>query len=200
MAIWPTCRIAHLVSVSPTFVCNILFQWNFDRDSYISIQENVFEYVVWKMAAVLFRPQCVKGVLYLFTVWYMWPDWRNLYTNYQQCTEVGTKTLYPTHPTPIMPHICVSLTPVRRQTIPEPILTYSRLDLWTQMLVKFESKAFQTGTFVWKCLRNTCRGHFCPGARWLLWLQKWQEALQERKPPPHLVLRVWNSLFWCETI
>ena len=35
--------------------------WNFDRNSYIFIQENVFESVVWKMSVILFRPpQCVN--------------------------------------------------------------------------------------------------------------------------------------------
>ena len=32
------------------------------RNSNIFIQENPFENVVWKMAAILFRPQCVKRV------------------------------------------------------------------------------------------------------------------------------------------
>ena len=35
------------------------FQWNVNRNSYIFIQENPFEKVVWKMAAILSRPQCV---------------------------------------------------------------------------------------------------------------------------------------------
>ena len=35
-------------------------QWNGNRNSYIFIQENPFENVVWKMAAILSRPQCVK--------------------------------------------------------------------------------------------------------------------------------------------
>ena len=34
-------------------------QWNFDRNLYIFIQENRFGSVVWKMAAILSRPQCV---------------------------------------------------------------------------------------------------------------------------------------------
>ena len=33
---------------------------NFDRNLYIFVQENAFESVVWKMAAILCRPQCVK--------------------------------------------------------------------------------------------------------------------------------------------
>ena len=35
-------------------------QWNLNRNSYIFIQESAFENVVWKMAAMLSRPQCVK--------------------------------------------------------------------------------------------------------------------------------------------
>ena len=36
------------------------FQWNFDRNSNILIQENEFESVVCKMVAILSGPQCVK--------------------------------------------------------------------------------------------------------------------------------------------
>ena len=35
-------------------------QWNVNRNSNIFIQENPFENGVWKMAAILSRPQCVK--------------------------------------------------------------------------------------------------------------------------------------------
>ena len=35
-------------------------QWNFNRNSYIFIQENAHENVVCKMASILSRPQCVK--------------------------------------------------------------------------------------------------------------------------------------------
>ena len=35
-------------------------QWNFNRNSYAFIQD-VFESVVWKMAAILSRPQCVNN-------------------------------------------------------------------------------------------------------------------------------------------
>ena len=37
------------------------FQWNLNRNSYNFIQENASENVVWKMAAILSRPQCVKN-------------------------------------------------------------------------------------------------------------------------------------------
>ena len=36
------------------------FQRNLNRNSYIFIQENQIEKVVWKMAAILSRPQCVN--------------------------------------------------------------------------------------------------------------------------------------------
>ena len=35
-------------------------QWYFNRNSYILIQENAFENVVWKISAILSRPQFVK--------------------------------------------------------------------------------------------------------------------------------------------
>ena len=35
-------------------------QWNVNRNSYIFIPENPFQNVVWKMAAILSRPQCVN--------------------------------------------------------------------------------------------------------------------------------------------
>ena len=34
-------------------------EWNINQNSSISIQENTFENVIWKMAAILSRPQCV---------------------------------------------------------------------------------------------------------------------------------------------
>ena len=37
-------------------------RWNLNRNSHIFIQENAFEHVVWKMAAILSRSQCVKDV------------------------------------------------------------------------------------------------------------------------------------------
>ena len=40
------------------------FQWNFNRNPYIFIQENAFENVVCEMAAILSRPQCA-GPIYL---------------------------------------------------------------------------------------------------------------------------------------
>ena len=40
--------------------------WNFNRYSYIFIQENSFENGVREIASILFRPQCVKQVYGLF--------------------------------------------------------------------------------------------------------------------------------------
>ena len=35
-------------------------QWNINRNSYIFIQENAFKNIIWKKAAILSRPRCVK--------------------------------------------------------------------------------------------------------------------------------------------
>ena len=42
-------------------------QWNYYRNSYIFIQENPLENVVWKMASILSRPQCVN-----YPTWGIW--------------------------------------------------------------------------------------------------------------------------------
>ena len=38
------------------------FQWNFNQNSYIFIQENPFENAIRKMVAILSWPQCVKKI------------------------------------------------------------------------------------------------------------------------------------------
>ena len=43
-------------------------QWNLNWNSSILIQENAFESVIWKMAAILSRPQCVK-LYHMTSVW-----------------------------------------------------------------------------------------------------------------------------------
>ena len=47
-------------------------QWNFNRYSYIFIQENSFENVVCEISAILSRPQCVQyddhGMEMLYTL------------------------------------------------------------------------------------------------------------------------------------
>ena len=47
-------------------------QWNFKRNSYIFIQENVFENVVCKMASILSRPQCVNTLSLTHNVVMTW--------------------------------------------------------------------------------------------------------------------------------
>ena len=37
-------------------------QWNFNRNLNIFIEENAFENVAWKMAAILSRPQCINSI------------------------------------------------------------------------------------------------------------------------------------------
>ena len=55
------CRLFRPLSEPVLEYCQLdLFQWNFNRNSSIFIQENAFESVVWKMAAILSRPQWVK--------------------------------------------------------------------------------------------------------------------------------------------
>ena len=39
-----------------------LFQWNFNQNTTIFIQENVFQNVVWKMVAILSQGHCVKPI------------------------------------------------------------------------------------------------------------------------------------------
>ena len=43
-------------------------QWSLKWNWYIFIHENTFENVVWKMVAILSRPQCVKVILILATL------------------------------------------------------------------------------------------------------------------------------------
>ena len=47
-------------------------QWNFNRNSNIFIQENAFENVVWKMAAILSRSQFVNVYNMVHTEIYVW--------------------------------------------------------------------------------------------------------------------------------
>ena len=44
------------------WVFRIYLQWSFNKNSYIFIQENAFENLVWKMAAILSRPQRVNKI------------------------------------------------------------------------------------------------------------------------------------------
>ena len=60
-------------------------QWNVNQNSYIFIQKNVFENVVWKMAAILSRPQYVNPKplhqLLSFIIAKAMPNWQQLSTN-----------------------------------------------------------------------------------------------------------------------
>ena len=50
-------------------------QWNFNRNSYVFIQENAFENVACKMAGILSRPRCVNSGEDICTVtWYILED------------------------------------------------------------------------------------------------------------------------------
>ena len=55
------------------------FQWNYNQNRHISIQDNAFENVVCKMAATLSRPQCVKNAkilsIYNRSVGYVTRGW-----------------------------------------------------------------------------------------------------------------------------
>ena len=42
------------------------FSENFNCNGNIYIKENVFENVVWKMSAILSRPKCVNGVMFIY--------------------------------------------------------------------------------------------------------------------------------------
>ena len=44
-------------------------QWNLNRNTYIFIQENTFENVIWKTTAILSRPECVNVTLYSKLPW-----------------------------------------------------------------------------------------------------------------------------------
>ena len=37
------------------------FQWNYNQNSYISIEENEFENVVCNVVTILSQPQCING-------------------------------------------------------------------------------------------------------------------------------------------
>ena len=82
------------------------FQWNFNLDSYIFIQENAIENVVCEMASILSQPQCVK-IIYGLT-WipipifcYSWDDSTMIFTHdfvtresHCQITSLVTKNRY----------------------------------------------------------------------------------------------------------
>ena len=90
-------------------------QWNFKRNLYIFILENSFKSVVWKMAAILSRPQCVN------IIW-SWP----FMAEKSPCLSKASKPFQcneppPTHTPPHTPHPSTPLSPPRRC-----ILVYSK--------------------------------------------------------------------------
>ena len=44
--------------------CRNKLQWNLQQNSHIFIQENAFENIVCKMAAILSQPQCIKLIVF----------------------------------------------------------------------------------------------------------------------------------------
>ena len=65
-------------------------QWNSNKDSNIFIQENAFEFVVWKMAAIFSWPQCVNPIgfsvsafIILCTCWFLFSH--NIYFPTSAC-------------------------------------------------------------------------------------------------------------------
>ena len=57
-------------------------QWNLHQNSYIFIQENAFENVVWKTAAILSRPQCVNTLLTVLGLTYAWTNYSRILKRY----------------------------------------------------------------------------------------------------------------------
>ena len=50
-------------------------QWNLNRNKYIFIQQNAFENVVWKLLAILSRPQCVHVLAPCMNQPSQWINW-----------------------------------------------------------------------------------------------------------------------------
>ena len=50
-------------------------QWNLNQNSYISIEENVLEKVVWKIAAIVSRPQFVNIMICFSKLERLWVKW-----------------------------------------------------------------------------------------------------------------------------
>ena len=72
-------------------------QWNLKQNSHIFIQENSFEYVVWKMVTILSRPQCenwpwvitAHRELWAKTVFISETVWMTLYMSRVYMTGLG---------------------------------------------------------------------------------------------------------------
>ena len=84
-------------------------QWNLKGVIYIFIQENPFENVVWKMAAILFWPQCkhqsVPSLVSLLPVSCVCLPWK---AHWSLCKQEGTACLLSSHQSNFMAHSCWS--------------------------------------------------------------------------------------------
>ena len=74
-------------------------QWNIYRNSYIFIQENAFEYVIWEMAAILSQPQCVNTLYYSIKQQHLWVS--------TKVTQLRSNVLMSLLPWSI--HMCVNI-------------------------------------------------------------------------------------------
>ena len=79
------CRLAGAKSLSEPMLeyCSLMLgnkQWNLNWNSYIFIQEKGFENVVWKMSAILSRPQYAYywGFLWHTSVFILWVTFENV--------------------------------------------------------------------------------------------------------------------------
>ena len=103
-------------------------QWNLKRNSYIFIQENAFENVVRKMAAIM--PDASNSSPPSATYIHQWT--RSAGVQVMACRLSGAKPL------------------------PEPMLIYCQLDPQEQTSMKSESKykIFRSRKCIWKCCQQ----------------------------------------------
>ena len=66
-------------------------QWNLNRNSNIFIHENTFENVVWKMAAILSLPQCVKTCQW--QIWEIYPNMTSLKTTHTSLFDIKQQAI-----------------------------------------------------------------------------------------------------------
>ena len=69
------------------------FQWNFDQNTMIFIQENAFENILYKMAAILSRPQCVNQTIPIMATHLSWAKWLKHLT--ENCNVVYYLPVFP---------------------------------------------------------------------------------------------------------
>ena len=68
-----------------------IFQWNWNKNTIISIQENVFETVICEMSAILSQPQCVNSTPPSATYMRHWT--RSALVQIMACRLFGAKPL-----------------------------------------------------------------------------------------------------------